>query len=95
VREVKPHQVAVAPTVLAQAIPPLFYDEDALNKVRAELRSIEAPVILYGDERKMLHKGPGEKPLTCGRRSALPLNAVDPHPLYAAARRFPLKDKAA
>ncbi len=56
---------------------------------------MEASVILYRDEREMVHKDSSEKPLTCGRRSALSLNAEDPHPLYAAARRFAFKDKAA
>jgi len=56
---------------------------------------LEAYIILKWDERKMVHKDPGEKPLTFGRRSALSPNAVDQHPLDAAARGFALKDKAA
>jgi hypothetical protein len=95
VLRVKPHQSAAAPSASTKAIPPSLYDENALDEVRAELRIMEASVILNRDEREMVHKGPGKKPLTCRRWCALSLNAVDPHPLYAAARRFPLKDKTA
>ena len=92
---VKPHEVAAAPSVLTQAIPPLFHDKDALNEVRAELRVMEAPVIHNRDEREVFLKHPGEDPLTRGDRCPFVLDAVDRHPLYAAARRSALKDKAA
>jgi hypothetical protein len=92
---VKSDEFAAAPPALTQAIPPLFHYQAALDEVRAKLAVLEAYIILKWDERKMVHKDPGEKPLTFGRRSALSPNAVDQHPLDAAARGFALKDKAA